>query len=171
MGEIAQRAGVAVGTLYNHFEDREALLAGLVEGRRQEVLAAIDDRLEELAGAPFEPRLRGLLLAMLEHAQAHARFFNILMQGEAGRLKGALTGAGRGPRKTMEQLLARIAGVIAEGVRARQIKPELEELAPVMLLGMIKAVAMRGHGRAEGSDLVALAGPMLDFFLHGAATA
>src|SRR3569832_253067 len=31
MGEIASRAGVSVGTLYNHFKDREALLAGLLQ--------------------------------------------------------------------------------------------------------------------------------------------
>src|SRR5919201_3557298 len=33
--EIAARAGVSVGTVYNHFEDREALLNGLVERRRR----------------------------------------------------------------------------------------------------------------------------------------
>ena len=36
MGTIAARAGVSVGTLYNHFEDREALLAGLLLARHQE---------------------------------------------------------------------------------------------------------------------------------------
>src|SRR3954471_15366151 len=29
MGAIAAKAGVSVGTLYNHFEDRDALLGGL----------------------------------------------------------------------------------------------------------------------------------------------
>jgi AcrR family transcriptional regulator len=170
MGDIAHRAGVAVGTLYNHFEDREALLGGLVEGRRQELLATVDDRLEELAAAPFPARLRGLVQAILEHAQAHARFFSILMQGETGRLKGALPIACRGPRKTMEQLHARIAAVVGEGVAASLIRPALKELAPVMLLGMLRAVMMRAAG-IQTADLVELVDPMLDFFLHGAAAA
>jgi hypothetical protein len=68
----------------------------------------------------------------------------------------------------MEQLLARIAVVVGEGVQAGRIKPAQRELAPLMLLGMLRAVAIRA--RVEDSDLVALAEPMLDFFLHGAAT-
>ena len=55
MGEIAALAGVAVGTLYNHFADRDALLAGLLEDRRAEMLARID---EALATSPARRRPR-----------------------------------------------------------------------------------------------------------------
>src|SRR5581483_1999770 len=82
MGEIAARAGVAVGTLYNHFEDREALLAGLLDARRIELLSRIDRGLKETAGRPFREQLRTLLANLLEHKQAHRKFFQILLQGE-----------------------------------------------------------------------------------------
>ena len=169
MGDIAQRAGVAVGTLYNHFEDREALLAELLEARRQELLAAIDERLAALSEDGFEPRLRGLLLAMLTHMQTHARFFNILMQGEPARWKTTASSAGRGPRKTIEQLLARLSHVIDEGVRVGRVRPALAELGPVMLFGMVKSVTMRAHARGKTGELLTLVEPLLDFFLHGAA--
>jgi AcrR family transcriptional regulator len=35
VGDIAKRAGVAVGTLYNYYEDRDALLAALLRERTE----------------------------------------------------------------------------------------------------------------------------------------
>lgn len=63
--EIARRAGVSVGTLYRHFDTREALVA---EVYRQEVaeLCASPARLLELH-APDEA-LRTFLLLLVEHA-------------------------------------------------------------------------------------------------------
>src|SRR3954470_13131171 len=76
MGEIASLAGVAVGTLYNHFADRDALLAGLLEARRAELLAGIDATVRDkaIAARPFRDRLRALLVAVLSHKEAHRKF-------------------------------------------------------------------------------------------------
>ncbi|HSO33492.1 MAG TPA: helix-turn-helix domain-containing protein, partial [Labilithrix sp.] len=35
---VAKKAGVAVGTIYNHFEDRNELFAELFKRRREELL-------------------------------------------------------------------------------------------------------------------------------------
>ena len=67
MSEIAERAGVAVGTLYNHFADREALLAGLIDARYAEMLAQMDAALRSNVGRPFRERLRALVVAMLSY--------------------------------------------------------------------------------------------------------
>jgi AcrR family transcriptional regulator len=63
--EIARRAGVAVGTLYRHFETREALVA---EVYRQDVaeLCAAPARL--LARHPPDEALRLFLLLLVEHS-------------------------------------------------------------------------------------------------------
>jgi len=42
MEDIAARAGVAVGTVYNYFEDRTALVNALLEGRRRDMFDALD---------------------------------------------------------------------------------------------------------------------------------
>ncbi|WP_396230773.1 TetR/AcrR family transcriptional regulator, partial [Frankia sp. EI5c] len=63
--EIARRAGVAVGTLYRHFDTRDALVA---EVYRQEVaeLCATPTRL--LAENTADDALRAFLLLIVEHA-------------------------------------------------------------------------------------------------------
>src|SRR5439155_24611613 len=53
MNEIAARAGVAVGTLYNHFQDREALLEALLDARRAELKDRLDASVHAGARAPF----------------------------------------------------------------------------------------------------------------------
>src|SRR5579864_7364661 len=47
--DIAVRARIAVGTVYNHFEHEDEVLAALLEDRSEEMLA-------QLAPAPGDPR-------------------------------------------------------------------------------------------------------------------
>src|ERR1700744_4649774 len=70
--EIAHRAGVAVGTVYNHFEDRESLLSALVEESRAELagrLQAADDPAQ-----PFEAQLRRFVRTVFEHFESKREF-------------------------------------------------------------------------------------------------
>ena len=85
MGTIAAKAGVSVGTLYNHFEDREALLAGLLVARHTELIGRLDVALREAAGRPLRERLRAILGAFAGHCEAHRKFVNIVVQREVGR--------------------------------------------------------------------------------------
>src|SRR3569833_4789972 len=65
MGEIASRAGVSVGTLYTYFKDREALLAGLLEARRAEMIAQLVVVLRSVAVCLFVVWLCVLVVTML----------------------------------------------------------------------------------------------------------
>lgn len=63
--EIARRAGVAVGTLYRHFETREALVEEVYRHEVDELCAAPAGLLDQ--HAPDEA-LRRFLLLLVEHA-------------------------------------------------------------------------------------------------------
>jgi AcrR family transcriptional regulator len=71
MDEIAERAGLGVGTLYRHFADKQALLAAII-GRRFEAITALARAADESTDpwAAFETLLHGYL----ESAQADAAF-------------------------------------------------------------------------------------------------
>src|SRR5882672_4946387 len=126
MGEIAALAGVAVGTLYNHFADRDALLAGLLEDRRAELLARIDDALREVPKTgSFRGRLSAFLMAVLTHKQAHRRFFQILMQGEIGRYQETFPSACHVPTATMQEVFSRLDKLMKQGVRARALRADI----------------------------------------------
>jgi AcrR family transcriptional regulator len=169
MNDIAARAGVAVGTLYNYFKDREALLASLLEARREELLGRIDEALAASQGVTFRERLKVLMAAILAHAQAHRQFLHILWQGEIGRYQQMFPSTCQIPNDTLSEIYRRIGKVMQQGVKEKILKPDLADLAPMLFLGMVKAVAMRGILREEASDFLGEGDRLLSFFLDGAA--
>jgi AcrR family transcriptional regulator len=177
MGEIAALAGVAVGTLYNHFADRDALLAGLLEARRAELLARIDEGLDSGAGPggarrpTFRDRLRAFLHAVLAHKEAHRRFFQILMQGEIVRYQETFPSACNVPSATMHEMFTRLDKLMKQGVREKAVRPDIVDLAPVLLMGMVRAVMIRDALVKGGAgDLVSETDRLLTFFFQGAGT-
>ena len=175
MGEIAALAGVAVGTLYNHFADRDALLAGLLEARRAELLARIDEALEAGAGVggarrpAFRDRLRAFLHAVLAHKEAHRRFFQILMQGEIVRYQETFPSACHVPGATMHEMFTRLDKLMKQGVREKALRADIVDLAPVLLMGMVRAVMIRDTLVKGGAgDLVSETDRLLTFFFQGA---
>ena len=70
MEEIAERAGVAVGTMYNYFKSREALLRTLLDSRRQDFLQRLDESLLE-AGPSFQDQLHVYVHSTLGYVLAH----------------------------------------------------------------------------------------------------
>src|SRR5271169_3535193 len=54
--DIAKRARIAVGTVYNHFEDKDAVLAALLEQRAEEMASQLRPRRDD--ARTFTLRLR-----------------------------------------------------------------------------------------------------------------
>jgi AcrR family transcriptional regulator len=167
MGEIAARAGVSVGTLYNHFQDREALLAGLLDARHAELLARVDACLAGTDELPFRQQLESLLRCMLEHAQVHRPFFQILWQGEIGRYQVTFPSACRKPSAIMKEVFGRISRVVERGVEEGQLRPEAAELGPVLFLSMVRGVCIHDALGGGAGDLAGQAHRLIDLFLRG----
>jgi AcrR family transcriptional regulator len=58
---IAEHAGVAVGTLYNYFPDRTALLSMLFQVRREQMIPQLAAAATAARDLPFERRLRAYM--------------------------------------------------------------------------------------------------------------
>lgn len=67
---VAELAGVSVGSVYQYFPGREALVAELRRRHLREVTEALSDAVERAAGLPIEESLRCVVRANVE---VHAR--------------------------------------------------------------------------------------------------
>jgi AcrR family transcriptional regulator len=161
MEQIAARAGVAVGTLYNHFEDRGALAAALASSRREQLLARLDRALEASAGQPVRERLRAFLAAVAEHAQAHGRYLSMLVQAGEGPAR-----AHPGP-SLFSALVGRADRLVADAVARSELRAEGRAFHGLALIGMVRAANLRALEGATTWD--ELTEPLLELFLRGAA--
>ena len=154
--QIAKRAGVAVGTLYNYFTDRDALIRGLFESRRAtlrpRLLAAIDGGRD----LRFEPRLRGFVRDVLAAFESHRSFLKVAIENEHVRPPGSTT---------PQDLLAGAHDIVAAGLREGAIAADKAELLPLMITGTIKSIAV--HRLQTGGELTGDAATIVEILLAG----
>ena len=86
----AERAGVSVGTLYQYFPTREALLEAALKRQIALVLDVLRRAADESRGAPLEDRLRAVLGALLELKRREPRLFRAFST-ELPRIEGMST--------------------------------------------------------------------------------
>ena len=170
MDAIATEAGVAVGTLYNHFRDRESLLAALVTARRTELLERLDTALSERAHDPFPDQLRSFVMALVEHWEAHQQFLSIMIEVEASRDAKTVLIALSKPRHTMEEIYLRVGKLIDRGLKQKALRREDSELFSTLLMGMLRGCMVRRlfYGKQSDTPLEQQADQITRFFLHGA---
>jgi AcrR family transcriptional regulator len=165
--DIAKRAGVAVGTFYNHFETKEDVLVALLDLRMREMTAI-------LAPARDDPerwadRLVQRLERLLAYKERHQAFFLLAVEhgllgdatGAAQQLLGArpLPHAGRFDRVMLD--------LVDEGVAAGAIAEGDRELFASFLKNTMRAVAR--WAREKGSvPPRETALTIVDLFLGGA---
>jgi AcrR family transcriptional regulator len=160
MESIAARAGVAVGTLYNHFEDRQALVAALACSRRGALFARLDEALAAAQGKPVHEQLRAFVGAVAEHGKVHGRYLSMLVQAGEGPAKA-------NPGKSLlDELVARAELIVERCVASGELRPEGREVFALALVGMVRVANVRILEGGVTWD--ALTEPLLDLFLRGA---
>jgi AcrR family transcriptional regulator len=160
MERIASRAGVAVGTLYNHFRDKDALLSSLVRASHGALLERVDRALSADEGKDVRTRLRTFLSAVAAHAREHGRFLTVLVQAGEGPARL------RPPRTLLAELVARADCVVADGVAAGDLRPDAAGLFGHALVGMARAMILRSVERGAPEDVT---DAIVDIFLRGTA--
>lgn len=77
---IAERAGVSVGSLYQYFPNREALVSALLRRFVQKRFAQIERVIAEVEPLPLEEGLRRLAARLIELELAHSLVMRSLMK-------------------------------------------------------------------------------------------
>jgi AcrR family transcriptional regulator len=167
MGTIAAKAGVSVGTLYNHFADREAMLAGLLAARRADLIGKLDSAIGGTSGQPLRARLRGILDAFLGHCAAHRKFVHIALQRELGRYQQTFPQAWAKKTDTMREIFQRIDQEIRAGVKEGTLRAEFADVGATFFIGMMRALVIRDVAFG-GGDMLEQIDRLLDLFFDGA---
>lgn len=77
MAEIAKEAGVAKGTIYLYFRDRDELVEKTFETAITQLYERIDVALR--TAAPFAEKIRAIVTAKLEFFSTHREFFRLYL--------------------------------------------------------------------------------------------
>jgi len=160
MADVAAQAGVAVGTLYNHFSDRDALLGALLESRRRQVMARLDAALEAGREAPFDAQLGAVFRVLLSHLEEHRAFLRIALQGEHGGLKK--------PNATGQAIEARFAQLVRRGLEQGALAARSEALYVMVLMGIMRAMLMRVLHDGPGAVALPPVDDVVELFMSGA---
>jgi AcrR family transcriptional regulator len=82
---VAERAGVSVGSLYQYFPNKDALVAALHDRHVQGVLAVMEQQVERHAGRPLVESLTGLVEASVQAHRDGAELHQVL-EAQLGHL-------------------------------------------------------------------------------------
>lgn len=175
VNEIAKAAGVADGTIYLYFKNKDDVLVSIFEDRITKLIAVLRSELE--ADAPFDVKFRRVIelqLGLLEGRRDLAEVVTVNLRQSSRLLKQFAT-------PLFTQYLEVIAGLVAQGQRegvvrddinprvlARALWGALDGIAVTWALsrpeGATRATGSRG---AEAGQLQRAASQVASVFLDG----
>jgi AcrR family transcriptional regulator len=174
MEDIAAGAGIAVGTLYNYFHDRRALVAAVLQSRTQGLLDALDETTAGLAAsraldAPqFGAGLRRFVATLTGHCEANRALMLTVI--DEGLHHGLDASAVNRQHTVATQLMARAGRLLGLGIEAGLLRRADASLYAAMLLGVVRSVTVTALVRGD-AGLAERSAAIVDVFLGGAADA
>lgn len=129
---IAKEAGVSVGSLYQYFPSKEAIVAALVEDFMSEELKFFEQKFSELKDASVRDGSREIVRALLAHHQVNPKLHKVLFEEipRVGRLEKL---------RSVEERVGELALAFLSS-RKSELRPENLEMAVFMLVHAVHAV-------------------------------
>lgn len=85
---VAQEAGVSIGSLYQYFPGKEALVAAVIDRHNQQLLKLVGGALAEAATLPLEQGVRRLVAVAVEGHRLDPQLHRVLAE-QTPRVRGA----------------------------------------------------------------------------------
>lgn len=158
---IAKRAGIAVGTIYNHFADRNELFGELFTRRKAEMLDSLDLALKD-AGKTFGKQLEVFVEHTLGYFDGRRNYLHLALEGA----KPALTGE-TNQYESLMQLTLRAERIVKLGLKEKILRPDVADLAPHFLTAAIRGVLLSRIDSKE--SFAGESKRVIRLFLEGAA--
>ena len=171
MQEIADEAGVAKGTIYLYFRDRDDLVEKAFESAMNDLHARVDEALE--TGGTFEQKFRAVLAAQIGFFQANREFFRLYISLRYP--EGSAQQQRRQKRHCQPQYQSRVER-IATVLREAMDRGEIRQMDPMRLAlfiieGSSAVIIERVLDEApppEEADIELIAGTILGGIRSGA---
>jgi AcrR family transcriptional regulator len=77
---VAMAAGVSVGSLYQYFPSKEALVAALVERHVEQMISLVTRKLAEVSTAPLDVAVRTMIDSMFDAHRVDPRLHKVLIE-------------------------------------------------------------------------------------------
>lgn len=148
VSEIAKEAGVADGTIYLYFENKDAVLISIFEDRITALLEVLRKKVDEAEG--FEAKLRSIIelqLGLLEDERDLAEVITVNLRQSSRLLKQYAT-------PLFTEYLELIAGVISDGQDHGDVRDDISpRIAARGLFGALDGIALTwALGNSERPD-------------------
>jgi AcrR family transcriptional regulator len=163
---IAERAGVAVGTIYNYFQDKDELFEALFARRREELYAEIDRTMRTHAGEQFAQQLEAFVASVFEYFDSRRAFLRLALESEKLRPQ-VIRGKDGRKHPAMQQLLESAERIVRIGQREKKLRETDAPLLASVLVSIVKGLlVMMAYGERPLSSETQR---VVSLFLHGAA--
>jgi len=77
---VAEQAGVSVGSLYQYFPNKEALVVAVIDRHNQELMQVVRGALAEVAALPMERAVRKLVAVAIEAHRIDPKLHRVLAE-------------------------------------------------------------------------------------------
>jgi AcrR family transcriptional regulator len=153
---VAERAGISIGSLYQYFPNKDAILVALVHRHLAEATAALQPHTERLTrGAPFHDVLPDIVYAMVAMHALAPRLHRVLF--EETKLPPTL-------RAELDELEDRLVTLAADALARDPSPPSDPRLSARIVIGAIEGLTHRLVLRPPpGVDSQAIAREITEF--------
>jgi len=134
--KIAEAAGVSVGSLYQYFPSKEALVAALIERHSQDMMRCLEEKaLSATPETPLRQVVRDVVEAMVEAHRVDPKLHRVLME-QVPRV-GSLQRLSEVDTRALELIRAYLE------MRRSEVRPKNLKLASFLITSLVEAVT---HG-------------------------
>jgi AcrR family transcriptional regulator len=164
LASIARRAGVAVGTIYNYFGDRQELFYELFTQRKHDLVSNVDAGIKAAGSEAFTSQLQTFAQLLLTHYDARREFMRVVLASEPLRLQMMCDKNGR-IRSMGNELQARVEKIMRAGVREKKVREDDVVLGAIVFLSILRGVLL---ARLDDKQKLADSAPRaVELFLNG----
>jgi TetR/AcrR family fatty acid metabolism transcriptional regulator len=165
MQEIAEEAGVAKGTIYLYFRDRDELVEKTFETAMEKLFAQIDEALDR--DVAFEDKLRAVMSAQLAFFSQNREFFRLYLslrmpEGNPEQQRRQQ----RACRPQYRQRVDKLAQVLTQAIGRGDLRSlDADRMALFIIEGSTAVILERlteGESPAENADVELLVSLILD---------